>query len=106
MKYIKTYESYEDDILFDRQKVSQKVKDTLKYKEGDVVLIESFYEEESIVEIIFIRKGAPNDMANKFIYGVVKLDSDKPKINYIEIPESYIIRKLDPSEVSAIKYNL
>jgi len=101
--------TYEDRILFDNQKVSQDIKDKLKYKEGDVVEInETEGNTIEIVEIIFVRKPFVDELRvnkNKMIYGVVKLGYD-PDNYYFEIPESKIIRKLEPHEISALKYNI
>lgn len=102
MKYL---ESYEDKYLHLNQKVGQDIKDKLLYKEGDVVFIKyddgnphGFY--EGPAEILFVRKFMKNNTG----YGVVGLGGNPDY--YFEVDDSDIERKLDPHEVSAIKYNI
>lgn len=102
MKYL---ESYEDKYVYLNQKVDQDIKDKLPYKEGDVVIIKyedgnplNFY--EGPAEILFIRKF----IKSKIGYGVVQFGGNPDR--YFEVDESDIERKLDPHEVSAIKYNI
>lgn len=109
INFIKESTYYEDRFLFDDQKVTKKIKNKLKYKEGDVVEInETEGNTIEIVEIIFVRKFEKNPnrtfLQTTYGYGVIKLGSN-PNY-YFEIPESKIIRKLEPHEISEIKYNI
>ena len=103
MKYIKKFESKYYPEMDPRMSA------LLPYKEGDVVDVycASRCDEdiEGIMEIVFVRQRYyEEDDEVEIIYGVQYLGEDPDY--YVEVSEENIIRKLEPHEIAALKYNL
>lgn len=80
MKYLKTYESYKKPL----------------YANGDIVLVKQFGDQLMRITFSFIAKEN---------YYTAELYSDPEGFNYT-IDENEIIKKLEPHEIEALKYNL